>query len=91
MKHTDYFFTFTGQLEYMLMCALSEAFRQNLINWPSTYYGGYNAIQLYLTHASYSPFVMTTGYHRTPASCEWRQDWADQVAKQLREEREQCL
>lgn len=42
-QHCDdwspYYNTLVGQFEYWTLTIMREAFRRNLDNWPSTYYG----------------------------------------------------
>lgn len=74
-----------GQLEFWLLTVLREEFARNLRNWPSTYYGGLNAIDLYLDHSAYSPFLLSQ-YKTEQEFTGWRQDRADQVAAELEQE-----
>ena len=91
-QHCDdwspYYNTLVGQFEYWTLTIMREAFQRNLDNWPSTYYGGLNSIDLYLHHNAYSPFLPLAYYLKQPMTLEWRQDTADFVAEQLRRERD---
>lgn len=82
-QHCDdwspYYNTLVGQFEYWTLTIMREAFRRNLDNWPSTYYGGLNSIDLYLNHSAYSPFVRLAYYLKEPMELEGRQDTADFV------------
>lgn len=91
-QHCDdwspYYNTLVGQFEYWTLTIMREAFRRNLDNWPSTYYGGLNSIDLYLNHPSYSPFWKQPSYCKGIEPTEWRSDTADYVAEQFRREKE---
>lgn len=82
---SPYWRTFAGQLEFWLLTVLREEFARNLHNWPLTYYGGLNAIDLYLDHSAYSPFLLSS-YSTKLEIPGWRQDHADQVAAKLEQE-----
>lgn len=83
-----YFNTPMGQFEYWLLTIMRTAFQRNLDKWPSTYYGGLNAIDLYLNHESYSPFLQQPECLTDIMVADWTQDTADYVAEQLRRQRD---
>ena len=85
---SDYGRSLIGQFEYWLLTIMRTAFHRNLDNWPSTYYGGLNSIDLYLNHPSYSPFWKQPSYCKGIEPTEWRSDTADYVAEQFRREKE---
>lgn len=89
VSRSDYYHSLIGTIEYLLMGIIEEAFRQNLRNWPMSYYGGYNAICLYMWHPSYSPFVPMSEYIKELCETGWRQDEADATTKRFEEERQQ--
>jgi len=52
----DYLHSFEGQVEYWLVQILAGSFSKVISRTPWYWFGGYNEIQLYLSHPSYSPF-----------------------------------
>jgi hypothetical protein len=85
-KRSAYFHTLMGQFEYWMLVMMEEAFRRNMNNWPMTYFDGLNAIGLYLYHPTYSPFYELPWYAKEREFPDWRQDNADRVAKELKQE-----
>jgi len=69
---SEYFHTWEGQVEYLLMCIFLGAMRKHQYSFPMCWFGAQNDMELYLIHPSFSPFVDHPFLGRPKTPLKWR-------------------